>query len=484
MELVLSISAKQQKQTFKVNKSFSTKSEITKRTANISEAFGIGIDEEKHFTVFKQFIVNINKGDLVYVTGDSGGGKSLLLKELCTQMKLHREFGKIINASKLHINPKEVLIEGVGKDTAEAIKTLSSVGLNEAFLFLRKYNELSDGQKYRYRIAKLIDSKAETWILDEFCSTLDRTTAKIVAFCTQKIARKLGKTLIIATTHQDLGEDFGANVLIEKGFGSEVSVRYSNNIPKECSILKEISIQSGSREDYLALEEFHYRAKTPTQLHHIYSAKFDGKVVGAIACMAPYLNLHARNYCLPDLYRGLSRKEKAQRTNRDFIRIARVVVHPKFRSIGLGVKLVKETLPLLDRPYVETLAVMARYNSFFELAGMKRIEPPPSPTQIEYRKKLERLAEIGFDIHLISSKRYNLSILEKLSKEKVELVKMFVLGNCFARGMRSDNELEKHVRNGNIKAIAEALSRHRLEPIYLIWKNPNLRNYPEPLHKP
>jgi len=33
------------------------------------------------------------------------------------------------------------------------------------------------------------------------------------------------------------------------------------------------------------------------------------------------------------------------------------------------VRLAKETLPLVGRPYVEAMAVMARYNAFFERAG-------------------------------------------------------------------------------------------------------------------
>jgi hypothetical protein len=39
--------------------------------------------------------------------------------------------------------------------------------------------------------------------------------------------------------------------------------------------------------------------------------------------------------------------------------INRVVVHPKYRSIGLGAKLIRETLPLVGTPYVEMIAVMA-----------------------------------------------------------------------------------------------------------------------------
>jgi len=40
--------------------------------------------------------------------------------------------------------------------------------------------------------------------------------------------------------------------------------------------------------------------------------------------------------------------------------ISRVVVHPKYRTIGLGTKLVKETLPLVGTPNVEMPTVMAK----------------------------------------------------------------------------------------------------------------------------
>jgi ABC-type ATPase with predicted acetyltransferase domain len=46
--------------------------------------------------------------------------------------------------------------------------------------------------------------------------------------------------------------------------------------------------------------------------------------------------------------------------------INRVVVKPKYRTIGLGVKLAKETLPLTGTTFVEMPAVMAKYNPFAE----------------------------------------------------------------------------------------------------------------------
>jgi ABC-type ATPase with predicted acetyltransferase domain len=92
--------------------------------------------------------------------------------------------------SDVKIDPEKPLIDTVGDSVTEGLKLLSKVGLNDAFLFVRRYSQLSDGQKYRYRLAKLIESGAQWWIMDEFCATLDRETAKIVAFNVQKLARR------------------------------------------------------------------------------------------------------------------------------------------------------------------------------------------------------------------------------------------------------------------------------------------------------
>ena len=64
----------------KCNVEFSTKAEMTERTLAVCEAFGLGVDETKRFVVYNNFNLQFRRGDLIYVTGDSGGGKSLLLK--------------------------------------------------------------------------------------------------------------------------------------------------------------------------------------------------------------------------------------------------------------------------------------------------------------------------------------------------------------------------------------------------------------------
>jgi len=55
--------------------------------------------------------------------------------------------------------------------------------------------------------------------MDEFAATLDRDTAKIVAYNLQKLARQQGKAVLAATTHTDLLEDLTPSVHIHKRYG-------------------------------------------------------------------------------------------------------------------------------------------------------------------------------------------------------------------------------------------------------------------------
>jgi hypothetical protein len=77
----------------------------------------------------------------------------------------------------------------------------------------------------RFVFAKALDMGARTVILDEFCSALDRETAKATAYTVQKFARKRGLTLIASTAVDDLFEDLNPSLLIVKHFGPQMDVR-------------------------------------------------------------------------------------------------------------------------------------------------------------------------------------------------------------------------------------------------------------------
>lgn len=409
--------------TLRCHVEFSTQAVVTERTLAVCEAFGLGVDEAKHFVIFNNFSLDFRKGDLVYVTGDSGGGKTLLLRAFKDY------FGEeAVSLDEVQINPEETLVEGVGKDVKEAIEILSLCGLNDAFLFLRRFKELSDGQKYRYKLAKLVDRKDKAvWVVDEFCASLDRVMAKVVAYLFQKVARKLGKTVVVATAHDDLFEDFQPDVLVRKEFEGDVKIFKKEGKPKHCSILEKVHIEKGSREDYEKLKRFHYRSKNEKELESLrirdcYKLLYGDSLIGVIVYSMSYLNLKPRNmvfgdryvYTPGDLY-------KARLINEEVARISRVVIHPKFRGIGLGEYLVKETLPRVNAKVVEVLAVMARYNPFFERAGMLRVDYARGENSAD--KKIKAfLEEHGFDFKLAKSKSYCGSFFNRLNEEEKRIL--------------------------------------------------------------
>ena len=206
---------------FTISKSFDTRVDKSSRVLEVAEAFGLGLTD-KRFEIYQDLKVNLNPGDVCYISGQSGSGKSLLLNDLRDQFKAAGKIVYDIADVPLLDMP---IVDQIGKNTEEALKLLSQAGLNDAYLFIRKPKELSDGQKYRFRLAKLIESKAEVWCADEFAAVLDRDTAKVVSHNISKIAKQMGVILLVATTHTDLKDYLGPTVTIEKLYGTRVELQ-------------------------------------------------------------------------------------------------------------------------------------------------------------------------------------------------------------------------------------------------------------------
>ena len=210
--------------TYTISRIFNTSVERTPRVMEIAEAFGLGLSD-KQFVVYDNLKIDISKGDVVYITGQSGSGKSLLLKDLSESMRKNGLTISDLNEITLEEKP---VIELIGKSTSEAAELLSKAGISDAWIYLRKPSELSDGQRYRLKLAKILESDADVWIADEFGAILDRVTAKAVAMNMAKVARTEGKTFMIATTHSDMIEELAPSVFVEKMFREKVKIVSEN----------------------------------------------------------------------------------------------------------------------------------------------------------------------------------------------------------------------------------------------------------------
>ena len=392
---------------------YKTSVALTRRTIAVAEAFGLGVDEEQEHVVLDNVELKIGPQDVVLISGDSGSGKSVLLNAI--RADLGNEAADI---GDVHPDPSLPLIETIGQTVEEGLLLLSMVGLNDAFLFLRTYDQLSDGQKYRYRLAKLIESGKQWWVMDEFCATLDRDTAKIIAFNLQKLARIQGKAVIAATTHQDLLKDLRPDVHVHKRFGKEIAISYLNpNRETTCSLAGEMYVAEGSRDDWKKLACFHYRSHKIAMVRKIFKLMRGQELVGVIVYTHPFAIMYGRRRIFPNMpWRVLDRCLST---------ISRIVIHPKYRTIGLGARLVRETMPLCGTPYVEVTAVMAKYNPFFEHAGMRKV--CEKKVDLRTQKVLESLEALGFCRELMASARLNLRILESLHPDTIKQVKELFL---------------------------------------------------------
>lgn len=205
---------------YTLTKSFSTRVERSERVLAVAEAFGLGL-EEGEFTLFKNLELEVNPGDVVYITGQSGSGKSQLLRMLSAAMT---ETGlQVADFDHVALKDKPI-IDQIGSNMTEAIELLSRAGINDAYLTIRKPQELSDGQRYRLKLAKLMENDADVWVCDEFGAVLDRITAKTVAFNSQKLARVKKRILIVATTHTDLVTELAPSLIIEKHYKDRIKI--------------------------------------------------------------------------------------------------------------------------------------------------------------------------------------------------------------------------------------------------------------------
>lgn len=203
-----------------LTKKFTTYVDRTERVMKVAESFGIGLDD-REFVLFEDLKLDVAQGDVVFVTGQSGSGKSCLLREMVAGLEADGRKVASIDDVKFGDTP---LIDQVGSTMLEATQLLSFAGISDAYLYIRRPSELSDGQRYRFKLAKLLEQDADVWVADEFGAVLDRVTAKVVAFNLQKVARKAGKTLILATTHTDMIDELGPDLIVRKRFQDRIEL--------------------------------------------------------------------------------------------------------------------------------------------------------------------------------------------------------------------------------------------------------------------
>lgn len=82
---------------------------------------------------------------------------------------------------------------------------LSSVGLGDVPAWLRPYSVLSNGEKFRADLARIVCEEHEKVVVDEFTSVVDRQVAKVGAYAFSKAwKRKQAGKCVLLSCHYDI----------------------------------------------------------------------------------------------------------------------------------------------------------------------------------------------------------------------------------------------------------------------------------------
>jgi GNAT superfamily N-acetyltransferase len=225
-----------------------------------------------------------------------------------------------------------------------------------------------------------------------------------------------------------------------------------------CTLWDGLTIEQGTPADYTPFKAFHYRGGRPGAVTRVFVARYReadlgradaqrGLPAGILIEALPALACALRSVALPGQFACKDQSLAAARLNRGMRTIARVVVHPAFRSLGLAAELVRHLLKRPETPYIEALAAMGRVHPFFEKAGMTPYDRPALPDAVRLTAALEAQGLAPLDLITLTPEKLSPFLQRELLR--------------FAR---------KRQALTPAAALAEARTRLLSQPVYYLWK--------------
>ena len=198
---------------------------------NIIEVKKLSFSFSPKKEVLKEVVINIKKGEVLGVMGESGSGKSTFAGCLCGLNKNYRGsilYNKPIIESKgcvhgVHmifqdpyssINPKLKVLEAVSEGLLikrgkvdkilhqKVEDSLNRVGLPGEYIY-KKIDTLSGGERQKVAIARALILEPALFIFDEATVNLDLISQREILAVIQSL-KKEGKTMIIISHNETL----------------------------------------------------------------------------------------------------------------------------------------------------------------------------------------------------------------------------------------------------------------------------------------
>jgi GNAT superfamily N-acetyltransferase len=277
---------------------------------------------------------------------------------------------------------------------AAATAALARAGLADATTWIAPTGRLSDGQRFRARLAiayaragrgprisadgcrstdappQTASGKPETenlfrlLLIDEFGSGLDEQTAETVAVNLRRAVDELGLCAVLATAHDRLAGPLRPDERLHRPAGVRCGPSAFPASPSRRPAV--IEIPPRVADEFLRTR--HYKAGPVRGVVRAFGLFAGERMIGAATLAHPGGSLQAHLACGGDFMRAGA---AAARRIRATLMINRVALDETVRGRGLGTALTAAVLQRCGAEVVLACAAMARHHPLFERAGMR-----------------------------------------------------------------------------------------------------------------
>ena len=238
---------------------------------------------------------------------------------------------------------------------------------------------------------------------------------------------------------------------------------------RSCSVTKQLKIGTGGLEDYKELSQYHYRNGRLGPYSAIFAlrpskslrARLGIKTIGVIVYTMPSQGLELRNVATDNFFVGFDRSTQLALVNKNIRCIGRVIIEPRFRGLGLASRLVRETMPKMDVPIIEAMAVMGLVNPFFEKAGMKAYKAKMPARCVQM---LEAFSMVGVEKDILISPEKAQRRLDELGEAEAEFIELQIRDFLQSYG-------KSRYQKACLERTEFVLSKLTNRPVYYIWFN-------------
>lgn len=170
----------------------------TFRTQKVAGMFDVPVEGKLRKEWDINFPIEEREWQVGLIVGASGAGKTTLANKI---------FGEEAYFGGFDWQARSIL-DDFSKDLQidDITGALSHVGFSSPPAWLLPYSALSNGQKFRADMARVLLEKDDLIVFDEFTSVVDRTVAKVGSHAVQKFVRKTNKKFVAVTCHYDVEE--------------------------------------------------------------------------------------------------------------------------------------------------------------------------------------------------------------------------------------------------------------------------------------